>query len=163
MHLSFLLSATLIALSAGAPSLDTAKEENIPALDVLVKRHNAFQRLQCGAVHIFDQAACEAVGRYRTACLLVVEVKYQNCRRRASNDIPNDNLESSAGEPSCPPACGTEVKACVKRCDASSTEAQAKACFGQCVSSPQYCIPIFRPTIIYKQFSASDKCCNINF
>jgi hypothetical protein len=115
MHLSSLLPAFLVALSAGALSLDTATGENIAAIDALVPRRTAFQRLQCGAVHIFDEAACQTVQRYRVACLLVVEVKYQNCRRRASNDIPNDIL-GRADEPTCPPTCGAAVKTCAKNC-----------------------------------------------
>lgn len=107
MHLSSLLSATLIALSAGAPSIDTATEENIPAVDVLVKRRTQFIRLQCGAVHIFDQAACESLTRYRVACLLVVATKYENCKRQASNDVPNDDVCTG---------CGEKLRLCLRIC-----------------------------------------------
>ena len=125
MRMPSLLSTALFILSTSVLALDPATGDSIARGKHHVKRNNEHGALiLCAAVYTFDKIGCNAVGpRYYYACILVVEAKYQGCRRRASNDVPSEvsydipnEVLLRRADPSCDPACNGPLATCLKGC-----------------------------------------------
>lgn len=118
MHLSTLLSTTsLFALGVRAQVLGPAIGDSAAAAvgTPVKRRHNFGARFACSAARSLELVGCSTVGHYYTACVLVVEFKYNRCRQRASNDISNTSEEGH----SCPDSCQPAFEACAKICVSS--------------------------------------------